>query len=79
MEDCQNNPKLIIDTPFVSCYTFYTSAMKQKSGRGVAVNMPPCQGGDRGFESRRSRSSIKRKLTNKWAFLILLHRETCTI
>lgn len=24
-------------------------------GRGVAVNMPPCQGGDRGFESRRSR------------------------
>ena len=27
-----------------------------KWGRGVAVNMPPCQGGDRGFESRRSRS-----------------------
>ena len=26
-----------------------------KWGRGVAVNMPPCQGGDRGFESRRSR------------------------
>lgn len=27
--------------------------------RGVAVNMPPCQGGDRGFESRRFRTGWK--------------------
>ncbi len=30
-------------------------------GRGVVVNMRPCQGRDRGFESRRSRHEYPKK------------------
>ncbi len=30
-------------------------------GRGVVVNMRPCQGRDRGFESRRSRHKYLKK------------------
>ncbi len=40
-------------------------------GRGVAANMRPCQGRDRGFEPRRSRSNQKNPRTED--FFILRH------
>jgi hypothetical protein len=41
-----------LDSRWGVCYTF-----RALRGRSVAVNMPACQAGDRGFESRRSRSN----------------------
>jgi hypothetical protein len=40
-------------------------------GRGVAANMRPCQGRDRGFEPRRSRQTKKTTSKTKWFFCLI--------
>ena len=42
----------------------YISSAKDKWSSGVVVNMPPCHGGDRGFESHLDRHYYYQRLTN---------------
>ena len=60
----------LLDSNPVCCYI-----IRVVRGRGVAVNMPACQAGDRGFKSRRSRRMETPLMVSPFLFQLVLTSE----